>query len=694
MISCHFGVLLCLLLLASPIARASVFLRHKEASNLLQRSRRANYFLEELKAGSLERECQEEKCSWEEAREIFQDDLRTKEFWAIYTDPDQCDSNPCQNGGTCIDSYQDYFCICSPKHEGRNCEIGPESKLKCFFKNGNCEQFCVDSPTTLRQCFCAEGYRLASDQISCIAEVDYPCGKIPVLAERPNRQGRIIGGYDCPPGECPWQALIIDNGNEKCGGVLVAPSWIISAAHCFHLVHRQNLRIRLGEYNINRRDEGEQERRVDELIIHEKYSSKTVDNDIALLRLSAPVNFSEYVVPICLPPPRFAADILNYVEFSTVSGWGRLLEGTMAPQLLLCLILTFLWSLPKTESNVFLQSKVANRFLQRTKRANSLFEEFKSGNIERECIEERCSKEEAREAFEDQEKTENFWNIYVDGDQCLSNPCHYGGTCKDGIGSYTCTCLAGYQGKNCEYLIHKSCRLDNGDCWHYCKFDQNDIQCSCAEGYILGDDGQSCVAGGDFSCGRIKKARDKREASLPDQTDFSEAYDVIDEDNYVESPTNFSSMVPTVQSKNETWLDKADDSDRGVRVVNGTDCKLGECPWQALLINDLGDGFCGGTILSPMYVLTAAHCINQTKHIKVIVGEVDISRKKTGRLLAVNKIYVHQKFVLATYDYDIALIQLKTPIRFSENNIDILVESYVWTRGGGGGGGGGDDSIP
>lgn len=48
---------------------------------------------------------------------------------------------------------------------------------------------------------------------------------------------------------------------------------------------------------------------------------------------------------------------------------------------------------------------MANRFLQRTKRANSLFEEFKSGNIERECIEERCSKEEAREAFEDQEKT-------------------------------------------------------------------------------------------------------------------------------------------------------------------------------------------------------------------------------------------------------------------------------------------------
>lgn len=62
------------------------------------------------------------------------------------------------------------------------------------------------------------------------------------------------------------------------------------------------------------------------------------------------------------------------------------------------------WSL-FCSSLVFLKSKVANKFLQRTKRANSLFEEFKPGNIERECYEERCSKEEAREAFEDQEKT-------------------------------------------------------------------------------------------------------------------------------------------------------------------------------------------------------------------------------------------------------------------------------------------------
>lgn len=45
----------------------------------------------------------------------------------------------------------------------------------------------------------------------CNITVDYPCGKIPVLAKRPNQQGRIIGGYDCPPGECPWQVSACKN---------------------------------------------------------------------------------------------------------------------------------------------------------------------------------------------------------------------------------------------------------------------------------------------------------------------------------------------------------------------------------------------------------------------------------------------------------------------------------------------------
>lgn len=54
---------------------------------------------------------------------------------------------------------------------------------------------------------------------------------------------------------------------------------------------------------------------------------------------------------------------------------------------------------------VFVEKHEANSVLQRWRRANSLFEEVKQGNLERECIEEICSYEEAREVFEDEDLT-------------------------------------------------------------------------------------------------------------------------------------------------------------------------------------------------------------------------------------------------------------------------------------------------
>lgn len=54
---------------------------------------------------------------------------------------------------------------------------------------------------------------------------------------------------------------------------------------------------------------------------------------------------------------------------------------------------------------VSLSPQEANQFLSRHKRANQVFEETKQGHLERECVEERCTKEEAREVFENDPET-------------------------------------------------------------------------------------------------------------------------------------------------------------------------------------------------------------------------------------------------------------------------------------------------
>lgn len=50
-------------------------------------------------------------------------------------------------------------------------------------------------------------------------------------------------------------------------------------------------------------------------------------------------------------------------------------------------------------------SRQAHQFLRRTRRANQVFEETKQGHLERECVEEKCTKEEAREVFENDPET-------------------------------------------------------------------------------------------------------------------------------------------------------------------------------------------------------------------------------------------------------------------------------------------------
>ncbi|KAM9334231.1 prothrombin [Symphorus nematophorus] len=88
-----------------------------------------------------------------------------------------------------------------------------------------------------------------------------------------------------------------------------------------------------------------------------------------------------------------------------------MVERTLRPTAVLLLFLLLDSCLAE---QVFLHSQVASQVLVRSRRANQLFEEVKPGNLERECVEEICDHEEAREVFEQPDKTEKFWAKYLD----------------------------------------------------------------------------------------------------------------------------------------------------------------------------------------------------------------------------------------------------------------------------------------
>ena len=52
-------------------------------------------------------------------------------------------------------------------------------------------------------------------------------------------------------------------------------------------------------------------------------------------------------------------------------------------------------------------------------------------------------------------KFSTIYFSFSDIDDCDLNPCENGASCTDGVNNYTCTCMAGYEGKNCsQSMIH------------------------------------------------------------------------------------------------------------------------------------------------------------------------------------------------------------------------------------------------
>uniref|UniRef100_A0A3P9QDV9 trypsin n=1 Tax=Poecilia reticulata TaxID=8081 RepID=A0A3P9QDV9_POERE len=119
------------------------------------------------------------------------------------------------------------------------------------------------------------------------------------------RTNKIVGGSFVPIESQPWIAAIFQK-TFLCGGSLIAPGWVLTAAHCF-LDGLQRLKVYLGKSDIKSTDpDREQPFSVEKLIIHQKYNPSNFDNDIALLKISNANGQGALktasVRTVCLPP--------------------------------------------------------------------------------------------------------------------------------------------------------------------------------------------------------------------------------------------------------------------------------------------------------------------------------------------------------------------------------------------------------
>uniref|UniRef100_A0A673AQQ3 Serine protease 56 n=1 Tax=Sphaeramia orbicularis TaxID=375764 RepID=A0A673AQQ3_9TELE len=114
------------------------------------------------------------------------------------------------------------------------------------------------------------------------------------------------------------------------------------------------------------------------------------------------------------------------------------------------------------------------------------------------------------------------------------------------------------------------------------------------------------------------------------------------------------------------------------RIVGGSPAPPGSWPWLVNLKLD-GGLMCGGVLVDSSWVVTAAHCFAGSRsesYWTAVVGEFDITKTDPDeQVLKVNRIIPHPKFNPKTFNNDIALVELTSPVVLSEHVTPVCLPS-------------------
>ncbi|XP_020387293.2 transmembrane protease serine 9-like [Rhincodon typus] len=137
---------------------------------------------------------------------------------------------------------------------------------------------------------------------------------------------RIINGKGTVDGQWPFQVSLQLGRNHVCGATLVACRWILTAAHCVE--SRNNPEIWNAVFGLrflNQLNKHEvQHRTIKKIIIHPQKTLSSFNYDIALLELERPVEYTDFVQPVCLPTATIS---FNSGQRCIIIGWGTTEEN-------------------------------------------------------------------------------------------------------------------------------------------------------------------------------------------------------------------------------------------------------------------------------------------------------------------------------------------------------------------------------
>ncbi|MBF0235201.1 MAG: serine protease [Desulfamplus sp.] len=153
-----------------------------------------------------------------------------------------------------------------------------------------------------------------------------------------SHETRIVGGQTVTdPSKYPWMAALVYSNEDDlsfgqfCGGVLIEPFWVLTAAHCVCEdystlpLQAQSIDVVLGMLNLNASPDTYERIEVSKIIVHPDYDDILTDNDFALIQLKTP-STKQPIDFLATPENDFSILKISLASkkniMATAMGWG------------------------------------------------------------------------------------------------------------------------------------------------------------------------------------------------------------------------------------------------------------------------------------------------------------------------------------------------------------------------------------